>query len=213
MLGHSVGEYVAACVAGVLSLDDGLRLIAERARLMQAEPSGGRMVAVRASEEQVRIAIEPFSRTVSVAAINGSRNVVISGLATHVEAVVTRLAAESVHCQDLTVSHAFHSPLMEPMLAAFETAVRKVDLQAPKIRLVSNVTGPNRRSERNHEHGLLASPRSRADPVRARYANACRRGLSRLSRTGTKPRVARNGAAVDRSNRCVVAVHLASESR
>ena len=141
VLGHSVGEYVAACVAGVFSLDDGLRVIAERARLMQAEPSGGRMVAVGASEEQVRTAIEPFSRTVSVAAINGPRNVVISGLATHVEAVVTRLAAESVHCQELPVSHAFHSPLMEPMLAEFETVVGKMDLQAPKIRLVSNATG------------------------------------------------------------------------
>ena len=141
VLGHSVGEYVAACVAGVFSLDDGLRVIAERARLMQAEPSGGRMVAVRASEEQVRTTTEPFSRTVSVAAINGPHNVVISGLAAHVEAVVTRLAAESVHCQDLPVSHAFHSPLMEPMLAEFETVVGTVDLQAPKIRLVSNVTG------------------------------------------------------------------------
>jgi acyl transferase domain-containing protein len=141
VLGHSVGEYVAACVAGVFSLDDGLSVIAERARLMQAEPSAGRMVAVRASEEQVRTAMEPFSRTVSLAALNGPRNVVISGLATHVEAVVTRLAAESVHCEELTVSHAFHSPLMEPMLAEFETVVGKVDLQAPKIRLVSNVTG------------------------------------------------------------------------
>ena len=141
VLGHSVGEYVAACVAGVFSLDDGLRLVTERARLMQAEPPGGRMVAVRASEEHVRTAMEPFSSTVSVAAINGPRNVVISGLATDVEAVVTRLAAESVHYQYVIVSHAFHSPLMEPMLAAFETVVRKVDLQAPKIRLVSNVTG------------------------------------------------------------------------
>src|SRR6202034_3037594 len=141
VLGHSVGEYVAACVAGVFSLDDGFRVIAERARLMQAEPSGGRMVAVRASEEQVRTTTEPFSRTVSVAAINGPRNVVISGLATHVEAVVTRLAAESVHCQELPVSHAVHSPLMEPMLAEFETVVGKMDLQAPKIRLVSNATG------------------------------------------------------------------------
>jgi acyl transferase domain-containing protein len=141
VLGHSVGEYVAACVAGVFSLDDSLRLIAERARLMQAEPSGGRMVAVRASEEQVRTAMALFSRTVSVAAINGPRNVVISGVAAHVEAVAVRLAAQSVHCQDLTVSHAFHSPLMEPMLAAFEAVVGKADLQAPRIRLVSNVTG------------------------------------------------------------------------
>src|ERR1700722_3636664 len=79
LLGHSVGEYVAACVAGVFSLEEGLKLIAERARLMQAQPPGGCMVTVRASEERVRAAIEPFAGTVSIAAINGPQDFVISG--------------------------------------------------------------------------------------------------------------------------------------
>ena len=141
VLGHSVGEYVAACVAGIFSLEDGLKLIAERGRLMQAEPPGGRMVAVRAGEEQVRAAIEPFTRTVSIAAINGPRNVVISGAVSDMEAVVSRLAADGVQTKNLNVSHAFHSPLMEPMLAAFEKAVADIPLQPPAVRLISNLTG------------------------------------------------------------------------
>ncbi len=141
VLGHSVGEYVAACVAGIFSLEDGLKLIAERARLMQAEPPGGRMVAVRAAEEQVRAAIAPFTRTVSIAAINGPHSVVISGAASDLEVVMNRLAADGVQTKDLNVSHAFHSPLMEPMLAAFEKAVAAIPLQPPTVRLISNLTG------------------------------------------------------------------------
>ena len=141
LLGHSVGEYVAACVAGVFSLEDGLKLIAERGRLMQAEPPGGRMVAVGAGEEQVRAAIEPFTATVSIAAINGPRNVVISGATSGVEDVVSRLAADGVQTKNLKVSHAFHSPLMEPLMGAFEKAVGNVSLQPPLVRLISNLTG------------------------------------------------------------------------
>jgi acyl transferase domain-containing protein len=141
VLGHSVGEYVAACVAGVFSLEDGLKLVAERARLMQAEPPGGRMVAVRAGEEQVRAAIAPFASTVSIAAINGPRSLVISGEASGVEAVMTKLAADGIPGKDLNVSHAFHSPLMIPVLASFEKALRSITLQPPKLRLVSNLTG------------------------------------------------------------------------
>ena len=141
VLGHSLGEYVAACVAGIFSLEDGLRLIAERARLMQAEPPGGRMVAVSAGEEQVRTAIEPFTRTVSIAAINGPRNVVISGALSDMAAVVNRLAADGVQTKNLNVSHAFHSPLMEPMQVPFEKAVVDIRLQPPSVRLISNLTG------------------------------------------------------------------------
>jgi acyl transferase domain-containing protein/NAD(P)-dependent dehydrogenase (short-subunit alcohol dehydrogenase family) len=141
LLGHSLGEYVAACVAGIFTLEDGLKLVVERARLMQAEPPGGGMVAVRAGEEQVRTAIEPYTSTVSIAAINGPRNVVISGAVSDMEAVVSRLAADGVQTKNLNVSHAFHSPLMEPMLAAFEKAVVDIRLQPPAVRLISNLTG------------------------------------------------------------------------
>jgi acyl transferase domain-containing protein/acyl carrier protein len=147
VLGHSVGEYVAACVAGVFSLEDGLMLIAERARLMQAEPLGGRMAAVRASEVQVRSAIAPFVRTVSIAAINGPSNVVISGAASDIETLVTRLTADGLASKELKVSHAFHSPLMEPMLAAFKRVVDQITLRPPAIRLISNLTGQVARPE------------------------------------------------------------------
>jgi acyl transferase domain-containing protein len=141
VLGHSVGEYVAACVAGVFSLEQGLRLIVQRARLMQSEPPGGGMVVVRASEELVRAAIKPFARTVSIAAINGPLNVVISGILSDLETVVSQLAASGVQTKNLNVSHAFHSPLMEPILGRFEKAVADVSLHPPMVRLVSNFTG------------------------------------------------------------------------
>jgi acyl transferase domain-containing protein/NADPH:quinone reductase-like Zn-dependent oxidoreductase/NADP-dependent 3-hydroxy acid dehydrogenase YdfG len=147
VLGHSVGEYVAAYAAGVFSLEDGLKLITERGRLMQAEPPGGGMVAVRAGEEQVRAAIEPYARTVSIAAINGARNVVVSGAISDMDAVVSRLAADGVRTKNLNVSHAFHSPLMEPMLSAFEEAVGDITLQPPAVRLISNLTGSVAKAE------------------------------------------------------------------
>ena len=177
VLGHSVGEYVAACVAGVFSLEDGLKLVAERARLMQAEPPGGRMVAVGAGEEQVRAAIEPFTRTVSIAAINGPRNVVISGAVVDLEAVVSRLSADGVQTKNLNVSHAFHSPLMEPMLAAFEKAVADIPLQPPAVRLISNLTGRVAKAEeitrpeywRNH----LREPVRFADGMQTLAESGC----------------------------------------
>jgi myxalamid-type polyketide synthase MxaB len=141
VIGHSVGEYVAACVAGVFSLQDGLRLIAERGRLMQGLPPGGAMVAVRAAEDQVRRLIAAHEKTISIAALNGPRDVVISGERRAIEFVTARLQAEGVTAQALTVSHAFHSPLMEPMLADFERVARSVTFQEPTIELICNATG------------------------------------------------------------------------
>jgi acyl transferase domain-containing protein/acyl carrier protein len=140
VMGHSVGEYVAACVAGVFSLEDGLRLIAERGRLMSALPRDGAMAAVFAEAAVVERAIAGHP-TVSVAAFNGPENTVISGRAEAVAAILARLAAAGITAQALKVSHAFHSPLMDPMLDAFETAAAKVTLSPPTIGLVSNLTG------------------------------------------------------------------------
>jgi myxalamid-type polyketide synthase MxaB len=141
VMGHSTGEFVAACVAGVFSLEDGLRLIAERARLMQALPAGGGMVAVRAPEEVVARIVAPQRQTISIAAVNGPRDVVISGDARNLRTVVAQLEAEGVATQPLTVSHAFHSPLMEPMLADFERVARSVTYRTPRLAMVSTVTG------------------------------------------------------------------------
>jgi myxalamid-type polyketide synthase MxaB len=147
VMGHSVGEYVAACVAGVFSLEDGLKLIAARARLMQALPGGGRMAAVFADEARVAAAIAPYGKTVSLACVNGPESMVISGVGPDVEAVLKRLEAEGVGYAPLTVSHAFHSPLMEPMLDEFERVALGVTYSSARIGVVSNVSGALARGE------------------------------------------------------------------
>jgi acyl transferase domain-containing protein len=141
VIGHSLGEYVAACVAGVFSLEEGLKLVAERAMLMQALPQTGEMVAVFAPESKVRAAIQPYSQEIAIASIDGLENIVISGERSLVRAVVTTLEAEGIKTQHLRVSHAFHSPLVEPMLDAFETLASQIDFQTPCIPVISNLTG------------------------------------------------------------------------
>ncbi|MCE7984892.1 MAG: amino acid adenylation domain-containing protein [Caldilinea sp. CFX5] len=147
VMGHSVGEYVAACVAGVFSLADGLKLITARGRLMQALPTNGTMVAIMAPVTAVADALAPVAATVSIAAVNGPRNVVIAGETQAVQQVVQHFNAQGVKTTPLTVSHAFHSPLMEPMLAAFAEVARTITYAAPRIPLVSNLTGTVVREE------------------------------------------------------------------
>ena len=141
VLGHSVGEYVAACVAGALPVDGAAKLIAARARLMQSLPAGGAMAAVFAPEERVAKVIAPFVRDVSIAAVNGPAQSVISGAATALEKACAALASAGVKIHRLNVSHAFHSPLMNPILDAFEAEVRTTAFAVPKVRLISNLTG------------------------------------------------------------------------
>jgi acyl transferase domain-containing protein/acyl carrier protein len=138
VLGHSVGEYVAACVAGVLSLEDGLALIAERARLMQAQPVGGKMVAVMAPADVIR---EILPARVSIAALNAPDQTVISGAGEGIDLVVAQLKVAGIVCRHLPVSHAFHSPLMDPVLEPFAHAAAKVSFGPLRLRLVSNLTG------------------------------------------------------------------------
>ena len=141
VVGHSVGEYGAACVAGVLDLKDALGLIAARGRLMQSLPAGGAMAALFAPEAEVAQAIAPHAARVSIGAVNGAEQTVISGAADAVAAVCERFVKQGVRCQPLTVSHAFHSPLVEPILDLFEREAAAVRLAPPRLRLVSNLTG------------------------------------------------------------------------
>ncbi|MET0647638.1 MAG: amino acid adenylation domain-containing protein [Pyrinomonadaceae bacterium] len=141
VMGHSVGEYAAACAAGVFSLEEGLGLVCERARLMQALPGGGAMAAVFVDERTAAEAIEPHAGRLSVAAINGPRHTVISGEQEALASALAALARVGVEARRLNVSHAFHSRLLEPMLDEFEAAAARVSFNRPSLTLVSNLTG------------------------------------------------------------------------
>jgi malonyl CoA-acyl carrier protein transacylase len=141
VMGHSIGEYVAACIAGVFNLEDGLKLIAARGRLMQALPQDGAMVAVMAAVDRVRTVIQPYDREVAIAAINGPQNVVISGRKPAIQAIAAILESMAIKVTPLAVSHAFHSSLMEPMLADFARVAAEVCYSSPQIAVISNVSG------------------------------------------------------------------------
>jgi acyl transferase domain-containing protein/acyl-CoA synthetase (AMP-forming)/AMP-acid ligase II/pimeloyl-ACP methyl ester carboxylesterase/acyl carrier protein len=140
VMGHSVGEYVAATIAGVFSLEDGLKLIAERAKLMQALPEG-KMVAVFSRQETIAGIIRPFEERVSIAALNGQRNIVISGETEAIEEVLAIFKKQRIKSKTLKVSHAFHSPLMKPMLAEFAKVASEISYSTAKIDIISNLTG------------------------------------------------------------------------
>ena len=140
VMGHSVGEYVAACIAGVFSLEGGLQLIAARGRLMQQLPEGGMMVSLMASADRVAEAIAGRPE-VAIAAINGPESTVISGSQTGVRTVVAQLEAAGIKSKPLKVSHGFHSPLMKPMLAEFEEVARQISYSPPQLEMISNVSG------------------------------------------------------------------------
>jgi len=137
MLGHSVGEYVAACLAGVFSLDDALALVAERGRLMQSLPSGS-MLAVPLPAGEV----EPMlGGSVSIATINAPDRCVVSGRADEVARLDAELRARGIEGKRVATSHAFHSPMMDPILDAFAARVGQTARNAPALRWVSNLTG------------------------------------------------------------------------
>jgi epothilone polyketide synthase A len=126
VMGHSVGEIAAMCVAGAMSLEDGLTLIAARGRLMQALPAGGGMTSVMASEDVVSHALVGREAEVAIAAINAPNQIVISGVGSVVAEIAERLGAGGVRTKALNVSHAFHSPLMQPMLEEYARTVSRI---------------------------------------------------------------------------------------
>ncbi|RAA09406.1 non-ribosomal peptide synthetase, partial [Ralstonia pseudosolanacearum] len=137
LIGHSVGEYVAACLAGVFSLDDALVLVAERGRLMQSLPAGA-MLSVALDEASLRAQLDG---TLALAAVNGRQRCVVAGETTAVAALERRLDAQGISHRRLATSHAFHSPMTEPILPAFADSVARLTLRAPAIPFVSNLTG------------------------------------------------------------------------
>ncbi|WP_230687268.1 type I polyketide synthase, partial [Catellatospora vulcania] len=176
VIGHSIGELAAAHVAGVLALPDAARLVVARGRLMQALPEGGAMVAVQAAEAEALAAIDAagVGATVEVGAVNAPNSVVVSGVDADVAAVADRLAADGRRIRRLTVSHAFHSPLMDPILDEFEQVVRSVTLHEPQVGFVSTVTGetvkPADLTDPAYWLGNIRRPVRFADAVTAAHA-------------------------------------------
>lgn len=136
-IGHSIGEYVAACLAGVFSLEDALTLVARRGRLMQQLPSGAMLSISRSAAEIESL----LNENLSLAASNAPNFCVVSGTHDAVDAIAEKLTALNVECRRLHTSHAFHSAMMEPILEPFIKEVEKVKLNPPQIPLISNVTG------------------------------------------------------------------------
>jgi acyl transferase domain-containing protein/acyl carrier protein len=139
--GHSLGEYTAACAAGIFNLSDGLRLVAARGKLTASLPPGGGMTAVFAPEHRVRAAIAPYENKLSVAAINSSDNVVVSGDSVELERLTKQLQVDGIKFHRLNVLTAYHSHLLEPILDEFESVASSIDYACPKIGFISNVTG------------------------------------------------------------------------
>jgi len=163
MIGHSIGEYVAACVANVFSLEDALALVAARGQLMQELPAGA-MLAVMLPETET---LSLLRNGLELAAVNGAKSCVVSGTPAAIQALHDELKQQDVYSQVLNTSHAFHSEMMEPILEAFTNRVRQVQLNAPTIPIISNVTG----AWLNNGHGVDATYWSRHLRQTVRFAD------------------------------------------
>lgn len=140
VMGHSLGEIVAAVVAGVFSLEDGLRLVAARGNLMQAQPSGGRMVSVFAAKSEVDDLLDA-DPNIAIAAYNGSKHLVLSGPAACIDHTLIQLAKKNIRTKDLSVSHAYHSAMMDPVLAPFRTIAESITYHQPRFAFFGNLHG------------------------------------------------------------------------
>lgn len=140
LVGHSVGEIVAATVAGIFSLEDGVKLIAARGKFMQSLPQSGLMLSVQCSDETIKTYLKTC-KAVSIAAVNSPNQVVISGDEQEINTIIQQLDQDGLKSKKLQTSHAFHSPLMEPILNAFQQVTENITYQQPVYQIISNVSG------------------------------------------------------------------------
>lgn len=169
VLGHSVGQYAAACVAGMMSWDDGLKLIAERGRLIGDLPTGGRMLAVFASRQQIESVLADHAETdVAVAARNGT-HIVLSGPSDAMESLEVVFAERGLRCRPLATSHAFHSSLMDPALQPFREFASDIRFHEPTIPLICNVSGnvlpANAKTDADYWTAHIRQPVAFADSI------------------------------------------------
>ena len=212
VLGHSVGQYAAACVAGVFSLEDGARLMAERGRLFGSLPAGGRMVAVFADPKRVEQVAGEFPK-VSVGAYNGP-NTVLSGPGEDLDQVVAKFSEDGVRCTWLETSHAFHSELLEPVLDEFESFASQFEFAVPTLPLVCNRTGAI--LTRGHPTGcaVLAAPFPPAGAVRRKRAYRCGAGMLGSDGNRAAARAHRGrGAGVAGASRGAAGHRVAAQGR
>ncbi|MEO3928558.1 amino acid adenylation domain-containing protein [Micromonosporaceae bacterium B7E4] len=193
VLGHSVGEYVAACVAGAVSLEDGLRMVAERGRLVHEAELDGLMLAVFAPVEEVLPALEPLRGRVSLAAVNGPRHVVVSGDRGAVLELRAMFEARDVPLREVPTDFPSHSPLVEPILPAYRAALDPLRVAAPRIPLVSGLTGrPVEGSDLDPEYWVaqLRQPVLFASGV----TELASQGIEVFLEVGPQPALSRMGA-------------------
>ncbi len=141
VLGHSVGEYVAACIAGIFDLSDGLKMVSARGRLMDSLPQAGEMAVVLADEATVNEGIASYGADVSIAAFNGPTNIVISGIAETLHAILARFSEQNIKTQHLAVTQAAHSHFLDSILDEFESVAQTVTYSSPRLGFVSCLTG------------------------------------------------------------------------
>ncbi|MCP4157062.1 MAG: amino acid adenylation domain-containing protein, partial [bacterium] len=141
VVGHSIGEFAAAVISEVMTLEEGVKLVAARGRFMHSAPGKGAMGVVFADEDTVAEAIRPYRETVVIAAVNGRKNITISGESEHVRKVLTEITAKGTRTRLLDVSHAFHSQLMDPVVEEFEKIAATVTFALPKLTYISPLEG------------------------------------------------------------------------
>ena len=191
MIGHSVGEYVAACLSGVFSLDDALALVAVRGQLMEEMPAGS-MLAVPLSESEARLIAQDAA---SLAAVNAPFLSVLSGPTADIDRIATQLAERGLHVRRLQTSHAFHSAMMEPMLERFTLAVQSIERRPPAIPFISNVTGTWISAEQAQDPQVLEQPPAFGGAVRRRARRADARAGCHPARAWARPHPANAGAS------------------